>query len=215
MWIAGCPPHSRIRSLGFIKDLRKRRNLKKKGTSFFRKMLSAVNGEETTETTQTRVVSDKLVVAPDLSTDTFCFDDMFYASCTATKDTDSSTKFCEKSFSTAQLQQLNAPGPNGEGRNSGMQVAHCWLTQEYVFTDLFKIAMRVYATPAPSSTNERNVSAVNRIITTDRSRLKAEIVEHLLHFQSSFWICLDRLGFTEEVDKGRGCSDGERNGSIF
>lgn len=49
---------------------------------------------------------------------------------------------------------------------------------------LSKLALRVYATPASSCSSERNFSAVNRIITDDRSRLSSELLKIIMYLRS-------------------------------
>jgi len=64
-------------------------------------------------------------------------------------------------------------------------IAKFWLSQVQMYPDLCSIALRFFATPVSSASSEGNFSAINRILSSDRSRLKSNFLEYLLYARSS------------------------------
>ena len=55
-----------------------------------------------------------------------------------------------------------------------------WLANEQMFPNLTRIALRIYATPVSSATNERNFSFGSKIEAPERSSLAPDVVCDLL-----------------------------------
>jgi len=70
--------------------------------------------------------------------------------------------------------------------NDPFAVVKFWYARKGTYPNLYKVAMRVYATPASSSSSERVFSRLKNIVTAQRSHLSAQhlsdlIVGHSLH----------------------------------
>jgi len=69
--------------------------------------------------------------------------------------------------------------------SDAMGVVRFWVSMERILPSLAKVAYRIYGTPVSSSASERTFSAVNRIVTPDRSRLSPALVEDIVYCRSS------------------------------
>lgn len=59
-------------------------------------------------------------------------------------------------------------------------VVHFWYGRKRAFPGLFKIAMRVFATPASSCASERVFSIVNKLVSPDRSALSTKHISQII-----------------------------------
>ncbi len=64
--------------------------------------------------------------------------------------------------------------------SSPFSVVSFWYSRRRSFPQLYKIAMRIYATPSSSSTKERVFSAVKKVITPERSCLTPEVLSQII-----------------------------------
>ncbi|KAI0563666.1 zinc finger BED domain containing protein [Gracilaria domingensis] len=180
MWVAGSLLHPRLRSLGFVENCEKRNMFKAKGAILIKRLLRNYAGAGN-EDTDVCIVND--VIAPkELGKESFNLSDMFDIADREMADLDSFEKYMGRSFPLPVLQQLRTVKKEGEDHKT--KLVKFWISQSALYPDLSKVALRLYATPVSSASSERNFSAVNRIVTADRSKLKSNLVEDMLYLRS-------------------------------
>lgn len=178
LWIAACLLHPRMRSLSFISDMEERRVLKMKGTVMIRRMAKKYHksalqretgGESNTERDELRLRQNTL------GEHSFRLEDAFDMPEFDASESDTLTKYMGKRFSRPVL----------EGVSNRGGLIKFWVGQEHIYPDLAKVSFRIFATPVSSASSERNFSAVNRILTSDRSRLDSSLLEDLMYARSA------------------------------
>ncbi|KAI0557114.1 Zinc finger BED domain containing protein [Gracilaria domingensis] len=180
LWTAGSPLHPRMRLLGFVKDSSKRNAYKSKGSVLVKRLLR--NYVETDKAKDVEALTFNDSVAPkDLGAQSFCLYDMFDIVEGNDGDVDAYEKYMIRKFPLSTLKQLKSIGSEDD---HGTNPIKFWLSQETVCPELTKVALCIYAIPVSSSSSERNFSAVNRMITADRSRLESNIVEDMMYLRS-------------------------------
>jgi len=81
-------------------------------------------------------------------------------------------------YKAASLEQL---GLNIDSQiDDPFFVVKFWYNKKRTYPRLYKVAMRIYATPASSSTSERVFSTLNNIVTSQRSQLSAKHLSELI-----------------------------------
>ncbi|KAI0558044.1 Zinc finger BED domain containing protein [Gracilaria domingensis] len=178
LWIAGSLLHPRMRSLSFVRDTAKRNVYRGKGSVLVKRML---RNYDKVEKKGNEIVATDVVAPKELGTDSFCLSDMFDVADTSEGDIDSFEKYMSRKFPLSISKPLKT---SASDEDHGTKLIRFWINQEAHYPDLSKVALRIYATPVSSSTSERNFSAVNRILTAERSRLKSDVIEDMLYLRS-------------------------------
>lgn len=62
-----------------------------------------------------------------------------------------------------------------------------WIARRGSMKLLSKVSLRIFATPVSSAASERNFSFVHRLVTTDRNRVKDDIIENLIYARSALF----------------------------
>ncbi|KAI0567134.1 Zinc finger BED domain containing protein [Gracilaria domingensis] len=165
-------------SLGFVKNCSKRNLYKGKGSILIRRLLK--NYENNDKRAEVCVVNEA-IAGNDSGKDKFSLSEMFDVAESGVGDEDSFEKYMGRKFSAPALHKMRAIKKESD---HGDNLIKFWISQEGVYPDLKKVALRIYATPVSSCSSERNFSAVNRIITADRSGLKSSLVEDILFLRT-------------------------------
>lgn len=178
LWIDGCLLCPRMRGLSFVLNMQERKQLKYKGCDLIRKMMGKVSkatpASEEMSRHQPVPLDDSRMTPNSLGVKSFRLDDAFDFPDFSGTDTDGLSKYLGTSFARSTMDILSSE--NG--------LAEFWLTTEHSWPELTKIALRVLATPVSSCSSEHNFSAVNRIVTADRSRFKSDVLEDLIIVRS-------------------------------
>lgn len=64
--------------------------------------------------------------------------------------------------------------------NDSFAVVRFWYNRRGQFPKLYRVAMKVLATPVSSSSSERVFSTLKKLVTSDRVRLSGQNVENIL-----------------------------------
>ncbi len=79
-------------------------------------------------------------------------------------------------------------------------MVYYWKRRSSMYPNLYKVALRIFATPASSCQSERNFSAVNLVLTDNRLRTEPAIVEDILYLRSTVVQKLERVLFDCEKE---------------
>lgn len=66
-----------------------------------------------------------------------------------------------------------------------MGTVRYWLARRNTLKVLYKVVFRIFATPVSSSAGEWDFSFVHRLVSSDRNRLKDDIIEDLVYTRSA------------------------------
>jgi len=176
LWVAGAVLHPRLKSLSFVSGTAAREGLKTKGYALIRKMMDMHTGVEDSDAfdespVQTRC-ERRLMVS---SSSGFSLEDVLDCPDLSSDDRDELSRYLGKNSSDGTADLMS----------DAMGVVRFWVSMERILPSLAKVAYRIYGTPVSSSASERTFSAVNRIVTPDRSRLSPALVEDIVYCRSS------------------------------
>lgn len=179
LWVAGAILHPKLRSLSCIPDLPVREALRGRGCTLIRRMMNSTNtrDQEIGQIVQGNAqAGDQGSSVSGCSIQEFSLDRILDAPETmANNFTDELDKYLNFAVDQRAASDLMA---------DNLGIARFWANHQRSFPCLSETALRIFATPVSSTASERNFSAVNRIVTHDRTRLSSTIIEDLVTARS-------------------------------
>ena len=179
LWLVACFLYPYLRDMSFWDDDIEREEFKRRAETLTRAMYAAQEADGETPSQLNGIVlganttrdanADSLSNEPPHKRRKFSLRDHVSRADMSFKDSDEVTMYKSiplRQMGIEQIKFLENP----------FAVVQFWYNRRHAFPRLYKIAMRVYSTPASSSSSERVFSIVKKIVTPERSLLTPETI---------------------------------------
>lgn len=172
LWVAACLIHPGLRSLSFFTDVCLRNEARAKGMSLLRKMVDNISHANNSHSTDTK--QDNLTpCGGDLGKSAFHLSScMSFLGHVTEEDDLSRYMSCAVTMADRELLQAN------DG------IVDYWLSKRDEFPTVYQVAMRILATPASSTSSERDFSLLKLGVSKHRCNSKDDIIDDKAVLQS-------------------------------